>query len=76
MTVAEINILHKKAEFRNDGIYSFRGNLWVVKDHKFIAFANYYGECFQRMGAFNVSIGKVENYDRKEKLTKWLNAQS
>jgi len=27
------------------------------------------------MGAFNVSIGKVERYDRKRELLKWLKTQ-
>ncbi len=76
MTIDEINLLHKKAETRKDGVYSFKGNLWVVKDNKFVAFADYFGNCYQRYGSFNASIGKVERYDRKQKLTEWLRAQS
>lgn len=75
MTINETNLLHTKAETRKDGVYSFRGNLWVVKDNKFVAFADPYGNCYQRFGAFNASIGKVERYDRKQKLTEWLKAQ-
>ena len=36
MTIDETNLLVEKAKLRKDGIYSFRGNLWVVKDNKFI----------------------------------------
>lgn len=75
MTIDETNLLQEKAKTRKDGVYSFRGNLYVVKDSKFIAFANYFGECYQRMGAFNVQIGKVERYDRKQKLMDWLRSQ-
>lgn len=75
MTVKETNLLHEKAKHRKDGVYSFRGNLWAVKNGGFVAFANYFGECYQRMGAFNVQIGKVERYDRKKKLTEWLKDQ-
>lgn len=75
MKIEETNLLNEKAKSRKDGIYSFRGNLWVVKDNKFVAFANYSGECFQRFGSFNVSIGKVERYDRKQKLMTWLKSQ-
>ena len=75
MTIDETNLLHEKAKTRKNGVYSFRGNLYVVKDNKFIAFANYFGECYQRMGAFNVQIGKVERYDRKKKLMDWLRSQ-
>lgn len=75
MRIDEINILIEKAKTRKDGVYSFRGFLWVVKDNNFIAFANYYGECFARFGSFITSIGKVDHYDRKEKLIKWLKSQ-
>ncbi|MDN5291437.1 MAG: hypothetical protein PWQ06_1676 [Anaerophaga sp.] len=75
MTIDEINLLEKKAETRKDGVYSFRDCLWVVKDNKFVAFADYFGNCYQRSGAFNILIGKVETYERKQKLTEWLRAQ-
>lgn len=75
MTIDETNFLHEKAKTRKDGVYSYRGNLWVVKDNKFIAFANHFGECYQRYGAFNTQIGKVDRYDRKQKLTEWLRKQ-
>lgn len=72
MTIEETNQLHEKAKTRNDGVYSFRGNLWVVKNGNFAAFADYSGNVYQRMGSFNVFIGKVETYNRKKKLTDWL----
>jgi len=72
MTTEETNILHEKAKTRKDGVYSFRGNLWVVKDNKFIAFSNYRGEFFLRYGSFNVGMGHVGDYDRKKELTEWL----
>lgn len=72
MTIDELNILHEKAKGRNDGVYSFRGNLWVVKDGNFIAYATPFGECFRRMGAFNYKIGEVDRYERKQKLIDWL----
>jgi len=76
MTIDELNLLNEKAKSRKDGVYSFRGNLWVVKNGNFVAYSNYSGECFQRMGAFNIQIGKVERYDRKMKLMKWLKMQN
>jgi len=75
MTIEETNILTDKAKGRKDGVYSFRGNLWVVKDERFVAFSDYFGDCYQRMGAFNVSIGRCSRYDRKQKLTEWLRSQ-
>lgn len=75
MTIDETNILHEKAKKRKDGIYTFGSYLWVVKDFRFIAFANFHGECYQRMGAFNYQIGQCDRYDRKKKLTEWLKKQ-
>ena len=37
MRIDETNLLHEKAKIRKDGVYSFRGNMWVVKDKKFVA---------------------------------------
>ena len=76
MTIEEINILNEKAESRKNGVYSFRGYLWAVKDNKFVAFADYFGNCYQRFGLFNAFIGEVKRYDRKKKLTEWVRAQS
>jgi len=78
MTVDEINLLNKKAEAKKDGIYSFNGNLWAVKNNKFIAFLDNSGQVFQRFGAFNTKIGSlssIERYDWKKKLTEWLRSQ-
>ena len=78
MTVQETNILHKKAKHRKDGVYNFRGNLWVVKKNNFIAFADYSGKVFQRFGSFNTQIGDlstIESWDRKKKLIEWLKNQ-
>jgi hypothetical protein len=76
MKIDELNMLHDKAKTRKDGVYSFKGQyLWVVKDNRFIAYSDYFGNCYQRMGNFNAIIGKVDHYDRKKKLTEWLKEQ-
>jgi hypothetical protein len=78
MTIDETNLLHEKAKTKNDGVYSFRGNLWIVKSNKFIAFANNKGEVLQRFGAFNTQIAdfsNVERWDWKKKLVEWLRSQ-
>ncbi len=75
MTTDETNILIDKAKTRKDGVYSYKGFLYVVKDNKFLAFSTRFGECFQRGGGFNISIGRVERYKRKEALIKWLKSQ-
>lgn len=72
MTIDEINIICDKAKIRGDGVYSYKQFLYVVKDHNFIAFSDYYGNCYQRAGMFNVSIGKVDRENRKNKLKEWM----
>lgn len=76
MTIKDTNLLEEKAKDRKDGVYSFKGVFWVVKDGKFIAFADSFGECWQRMGSFNFKIGKVDRHDRKQKLTELLKSIS
>lgn len=68
MTINDTNLLQEKAKTRKDGVYSYKGNFYVVKDFKFIAFSNNYGECYQRMGGFNVKVGQVERHNAKKKL--------
>ena len=75
MTIDEVNILNNKALKRKDGVYSFRGNVWAVKNNKFIAFANQFGEVYLNLGSFNTQIGKVDILYRKEKLKEWLYSQ-
>ena len=75
MTIDETNILIEKSKTRKDGVYSFRGNLFAVKNKSFVAFADISGNCYQACGMFNVSIGKVKSHQRKQKLTEWLLAK-
>ena len=68
-------MLNKKAETKKDGVYSFRGNLWVVKNGKFIAYVNQFGKILQRFGAFDTQIGdlsSVERWNRKKILIEFL----
>jgi len=76
MTYPEIDILNEKAKSRKDGIYSYKTYFYAVKNNRFIAFTNYFGECYQRMGGFNVSIGNMPNrFIAKDKLKEWLKCQ-
>lgn len=75
MTIDELNLLTEKAKTRKDGIYTYKSYYYAVKNNNFIAFADFSGNCYQRCGFFNVSIGKVESYDRKKKLLIWLKTQ-
>jgi hypothetical protein len=75
MTIDEINLLHKKAETKKDGVYSFRGNLWCVKNGKFLAYINREGKLLQRFGSFNAEIkdmSYINKWHWKYKLKEWL----
>lgn len=79
MTIDETNLLHKKAETKKDGIYSFKGNLYIVKNFRFIAFMNPTGEFYQRFGSFNTKIGDLSNIERwnwKKEIKKWMQTQN
>ena len=66
MTVDETNLLNEKAKSKKDGVYSFRGNLWVVKSNRFIAFIKPTGEVLERFGSFNYELGSFNNFPRYE----------
>jgi hypothetical protein len=78
MTIDETNALHKKAETRKDGVYVFRQYLWAVKNKKFIAFIDGYGQVYRRFGSFNTQIGtfaEIPKWEWKKKLIEWLRSQ-
>jgi|GEM_PF-2943066 len=55
-----LNEIIERAKTKKDGIYSFKGFKYAVKDNRFVLFADYFGNLYQRAGNFNASIGKVE----------------
>ncbi len=78
MTVDETKLLHEKAKTKKDGVYSFSGNLWVVKENKFLAYCKYNGEVLQRFGFFDTQIGDLKDLyisDRRKKLLEWMRSQ-
>lgn len=76
MKTDEINLLIEKAKTRKDGVYSFRGYFWAVKNNQFIAFVTPKGEVLERFGGFNIQIGDLRSleytWERKAKFKKWL----
>jgi hypothetical protein len=72
MTPEESQILTKKAKTKNDGVYKYKGYTWAVKNNRFIAFVDWDGTVYENFGAFNVRVGKVEIYDARKELLKYL----
>lgn len=66
------NVLIDKAKTRKDGVYSYQGFLYVVKNNSFVAYADYFGTISSIHGVFHFEIGKVERYDRKKTLQEYL----
>lgn len=76
MTVSELNKLHYKAFEKKDGVYSFKGCFWCVKNGKFLSYIDKRGTFLIRQGSFNMVAGEVkERYERRKQLLEWLKKQ-
>lgn len=75
MTIVELNILEEKAKHRKNGVYTYKGYFWVVMNNNFIVFADRQGHIYQRIGMFNVLIGKTGKYEVRSELINWLKKQ-
>ena len=62
------NMLIEKAKQKKDGVYSYRGYLYAVKNKTFIGYSDCYGYAFSVNGSFHVGIGKLVPYDRKKSM--------
>jgi len=56
MKIDDANLIIDKAKTKKNGVYSFRGYMYVVKDNSFVGFSDYFGNIYQRAGNFNVSL--------------------
>lgn len=68
MKIEVHNMLHKKANTKKDGIYSYQGFLYVVENGGFKAYSDYEGNINSVHGVLHYHTGKVERCDRKSKL--------
>ena len=68
MKLTELHDICEKAKSRNDGVYSHKEYMYVVKNNHLLAFTDYSCNVYQFFGAFNVIIGKCERYDRRKNL--------
>jgi len=73
MKIEDHNKLTNRAKSKKDGVYLYKGYVYVVKDNNFIAFADYVGNVYVKYGIFNIPIGKCEKYNRRKKLNEYLN---
>ena len=72
MTTDDQSVIIDKSKSKKDGVYSYRGIIYAVKDNHFVAFSDYYGCVYQCFGMFNVQIGTVKSYDRIRTLKNLL----
>lgn len=71
-TIENLNVISEKAKDKNDGVYSFRGLEYRVKNGRFTHFAHN-GRVMERAGFFNVEIGTYSGYsDDAKKVLKTL----
>ena len=55
----DLDVMLKKAKTKKDGVYSYRGHYYAVKDNT-VHFVSSYTSVFERFGAFLCNIGKCE----------------
>jgi hypothetical protein len=68
-TINNLNMIVDKAKTKKNGIYSFRGLKYLVKDGEFTYFA-YGGEVIMRGGHFNFIVARYYR-DAKEALKRF-----
>ena len=61
------NLVIDKALTKKDGVYSFRGFLYRVKNFRVTHIAHN-GIILERFGNFNVEVGKYEYIDKARKM--------
>lgn len=65
-TIENMNLICKKAESKNNGVYSFRGVIYRVAN-KVVTHIASNREILERCGNFNVVIGSYNGYDSDAK---------
>ena len=63
--------IRKRARTRKNGVYSFQGFNYAVRDG-YIAFIEHYGQICQISHGVMVNLGKVERHQAKKELINLL----
>lgn len=61
VNIENCNLAIEKAKIKKDGIYTFRGFLYRVKNNRVTHWA-YYGQILENCGNFNVIVGSYDCY--------------
>jgi len=67
LTFENIDFIFKRAKGKEDGVYTIRGILYKVKNHKPTHFACQ-GEILQYFGHFTVVLAKYKDRDQAKKI--------
>lgn len=70
-TIENINLIVDKAKSKADGVFTFRGVEYLVKDGRFTHYATG-GKIYERCGFFVVQIGSYEYRSDARKLLKGI----
>ena len=54
--ITNLNLIYEKAKTKKNGVYSFRGVMYLVINNRFTHFA-YNQELTKRCGCFNANVG-------------------
>lgn len=73
MHIDVYNALVDKAKTKKDGVYSYRGMYYAVKNCRLVGHCDYYGNVFENAYGFNVVKGKARNkYEGRDVLKSYL----
>lgn len=72
MKVTQHNEIIDRAKARKDGVYSYQGYLYMVKNGFFKGYADPYGDVYLVVYGWHTKRGHCEPYQRKQKLKELL----
>lgn len=72
MKVSEFNTIIEKAKVRKDGVYTYRDYVYGVKNNRFVAYADPFGEVFSIQYGWSVTIGRCQRWDRKNQIKQFI----
>ena len=73
MEISIHNDLVVRAKTKKDGVYTYKGNYYLVINYHLHSYCDYFGNVSENFGSFIVSKGKAKDrFDGRDILKKYL----
>ena len=73
LTIEEHKIISEKAKTKNNGVYTYNKNFYLVVNKRLAAYCDYFGNVCEVAYGFNVSKGKAKDrFEGRDVLKKYL----